>query len=160
MWSRWGEGVQHTHPLQYAHMLISWRLLLVTRSRHHHEGFQCVSKYEEMQNWAHRSSSKNIWLPEGPLFQFSQSTEGLPPGVSALSSTQGCCGSAAAVARVLLQAEAAGKRQTSARRPQRSLHIRPFTYQSVPAPRASSSQEHDCLKTVVLRNASWAPASH
>ena len=30
-------------------LLVSWRLLLVPRSRRHHEGIECFSRYEEMQ---------------------------------------------------------------------------------------------------------------
>ena len=34
--------------MQQAHIFCR-RLLLVTRSRHHNEGFQCFSRYEEIQ---------------------------------------------------------------------------------------------------------------
>ena len=55
-------------------LLVSWRLLLVTRNRRHHEEFQCFSRYEEIQARIGliKSSPENIWLSEDLFYQFSR----------------------------------------------------------------------------------------
>ena len=76
LYAVWVKGEVHADMYTFLHtfglLLVSWRSLLVMRSRCHHEGFYSFSRYEEMQEFAsHKIFSwkhPTIWRPVLPVF--------------------------------------------------------------------------------------------